>query len=180
MIAGTVRYARPISDSQRAVLLGDLNPPEKYQAALEKGIVVAYYYMQNLATKLFASSLYWPDRHWSFVMVPDAQHGFDFVSSVAVEIDKRAVAWFFFTFYPRVLIDREGTVYLAPIADSGGRILEASRIYKLRVPKDVPAKQFWSVTMYDRRTWAFVNNPLDRAGLGSKFPTKVSRKNAWT
>jgi hypothetical protein len=143
------------------------NPPEKYKAAMEKGIVDAYYYMQKLDTKLFASSLYWPDRHWSFVMVPDAQRGFDFVSNDAVEIDKRAAAWFFFTFYPKVLTDRAGTVYLAPIADSSGRPLEAGKTYKLRVPKDVPAKQFWSLTMYDRATWAFVNNPLDRAGLGS-------------
>jgi hypothetical protein len=67
--------------------------------------------MQNLDTKLFASNLYWPDRHWSFVMVPDAQHGFDFVNDNAVEIDKRAAAWFFFTFYPKVLTDRPGTVY---------------------------------------------------------------------
>jgi hypothetical protein len=143
------------------------NPPEKYKAAMEKGIVDAYYYMQNLATKLFASSVYWPDRHWSFVMVADAQHGFEFVSNDAVEIDKRAAAWFFFTFYPKVLTDRAGTVYLAPIADSNGRPLEAGKTYKLRVPKDVPAREFWSLTMYDRRTWAFVNNPLDRAGLGS-------------
>jgi hypothetical protein len=143
------------------------NPPEKYKAAMEKGIVDAYYYMQSLDTKLFASNLYWPDRHWSFVMVPDAQHGFDFVNNDAVEIDKRAAAWFFFTFYPKVLTDRAGTVYLAPIADSTGRPLEAGKTYKLRVPKDVPAKQFWSLTMYDRRTWAFVQNPLDRAGLGS-------------
>ena len=41
------------------------------------------------------------------------------------------------------------------------------KTYKLRVPKDVPAKQFWSSTVYDRATWAFINNPLDRAGLGS-------------
>jgi hypothetical protein len=143
------------------------NPPEKYKAAMEKGIVDAYYYMQNLDTKLFASSLYWPDRHWSFVMVPDAQHGFDFVNNDAVEIDKRAAAWFFFTFYPKVLTDRAGTVYLAPIADSTGRPLAAGKTYKLRVPKDIPAKQFWSLTMYDRVTWAFVDNPLDRAGLGS-------------
>jgi hypothetical protein len=66
-----------------------------------------------------------------------------------------------------VLTDRAGTVYLAPIADSGPRPLEAGTTYRLRVPKDMPAKQFWSLTMYDRRTWAFVNNPLDRAGLGS-------------
>ena len=118
------------------------NPPEKYKAAMEKGIIDAYYYMQNLDTKLFASNLYWPDRHWSFVMVPDAERGFDFVSSDAVEIDKRAAAWFFFTFYPKVLNDKAGTVYLAPIADSNGRPLEAGKTYKLRVPKEMPAKQF--------------------------------------
>ena len=118
------------------------NPPEKYKAAVEKGIVDAYYYMQNLDTKLFASSLYWPDRHWSFVMMPDAERGFDFVSSDAVEIDKRAAAWFFFTFYPKVLNDKAGTVYLAPIADGNGRPLEAGKTYKLRVPKEMPAKQF--------------------------------------
>lgn len=66
-----------------------------------------------------------------------------------------------------MLTDRAGTVYLAPIADSNGRPLEAGKTYSLRVPKDVPARQFWSLTMYDRATWAFVNNPLDRAGLGS-------------
>ena len=58
-------------------------------------------------------------------------------------------------------------MYLAPIADSSGRPLQAGKTYRLRVPKDVPARQFWSLTMYDRATWAFVNNPLDRAGLGS-------------
>ena len=143
------------------------NPPEKLKAAMEKGVVDAYHYMQNLDTKLFASNLYWPDRHWSFVMVPDAQRGFDFVDKDAVEIDKRAAAWFFFTFYPKVLTEHAGTVYLAPIADSAGRPVEAGKTYKLRVPKDVPAKEFWSLTVYDRATWAFINNPLDRAGLGS-------------
>jgi hypothetical protein len=152
------------------------NPPEKYKAAMEKGIVDAYYYMQNLDTKLFASNLYWPDRHWSFVMVPDAQRGFEFVNNDAVEVDKRAAAWFSFTFYPKVLTDRAGTVYLAPIADSRGRPLEAGKTYKLRVPKDMPAKQFWSLTMYDRATWSFVNNPLDRAGLGS-FNLKQMKAN---
>jgi hypothetical protein len=153
------------------------NPPEKYKAELEKGIVDAYYYMQKLDTKLFASNLYWSDRHWSFVMVPDAQRGFEFVSNDAVEIDKRAAAWFFFTFYPKVLTDRAGTVYLAPIADSNGRPLEAGKTYRLRVPKEMPARQFWSLTMYDRATWAFVKNPLDRAGLGS-FNKEQMKMNA--
>jgi hypothetical protein len=143
------------------------NPPEKLKPAMERGVVDAYYYMQKLDTQLFASNLYWPDRHWSFVMVPDAKRGFDFVSDDAVQIDKRAAAWFFFTFYPKVLTEHAGTVYLAPIADNTGHPLQAGKNYKLTVPKDVPAKQFWSLTMYDRATWAFIKNPLDRAGLGS-------------
>jgi hypothetical protein len=143
------------------------NPPEKLKPALEKGVVDAYYYMQKLDTKLFAANLYWPDRHWNFAMVPDAKRGFDFVTDNAVDIDKRAAAWFFFTFYPKVLTEHAGTVYLAPIADSEGRPLLAGKTYKLHVPKDMPAKQFWSLTMYNRDTWAFVRNPLDRAGLGS-------------
>lgn len=51
------------------------NPPPNLKAAMERGVIDAYYYMQSLDTKLHASSLYWPDRHWSFVMVPDAKHG---------------------------------------------------------------------------------------------------------
>ena len=39
------------------------NPPAKLKVAMERGVADAYYYMQNLATKLFASNLYWPDRH---------------------------------------------------------------------------------------------------------------------
>jgi len=65
-----------------------------------------------------------------------------------------------------VLTDRAGTVYLAPIADSRGRPREAGKTYKLRVPKDAPTKEFWSLTIYDRATWAFIQNPLQRAGLG--------------
>lgn len=153
------------------------SPSPKFKVAMEKGVVDAYYYMQELDTKLFASNLYWPDRHWSFVMVPDAKQGFDFVSDDAVEIDNRAAAWFFFTFYPKVLNEDAGTIYLAPIADSTGEPLKAGKTYKLTVPKDMPAKQFWSLTLYDRATWAFVKNPLDRAGLGS-FNMDQMKKNA--
>ena len=143
------------------------NPPANLKPAMERGVRDAYYYMQNLDTQLFASNLYWADRHWSFVMVPDAQRGFDYVTENAVQIDKRAAAWFFFTFYPKVLTEHAGTVYLAPIADSNGHPLQAGKNYKLHVSADVPAREFWSLTIYDRATWAFIQNPLDRAGLGS-------------
>jgi len=145
------------------------NPPDgKMRAAMERGVVDAYYYMQELDTKLFASNLYWPDRHWSFVMVPDANRGFEFVTNDAVEVDKRAAAWHFFTYYPKTLSDKVGTVYMAPIADNTGRPLEAGKTYRFTVPANVPVNQFWSLTLYDYATWAFIyNSPLERSGLGS-------------
>jgi hypothetical protein len=143
------------------------NPQGKIKAAMEKGVADAYFYMQQLDAKLFASNLYWPDRHWSFVMVPDEKRGFEFVTDDAVQIDKRAAAWFFFTYYPKVLTEQAGTVYLAPIADQAGQPLDPGKTYRLRVPKGVPAKQFWSLTLYDNATWNFVINPLKRNGLSS-------------
>jgi hypothetical protein len=143
------------------------SPQGKIKEALERGVVDAYFYMQQLDAKLFASNLYWPDRHWSFVMVPDEKRGFEFVTNDAVRVDKRAAAWFFFTWYPKVLNDQAGTVYLAPIADQSGQQLVSGKTYRLRVPKDVPARQFWSLTLYDNATWSFIINPLMRNGLSS-------------
>jgi hypothetical protein len=143
------------------------NPQGKIKEAMERGVTDAYFYMQQLDTTLFTSSLYWADRHWSFVMVPDAKRGFEFVTDDAVQIDKCAAAWFFFTYYPKILSDHVGTVYLAPTADQDGRPLEAGKIYRLRVPKDVPVRQFWSLTLYDNATWNCVINPLNRNGLSS-------------
>jgi hypothetical protein len=114
------------------------NPPPKPKAATQKRVVDADCYMQNLATKLFASHLYWPDQHWSVVMVPDEKHGFEFVTDDAVQVDRRGAAWFFYTFCPKVLTEHAGTVYLAPIADGGWRPLQAGKAYKLRVPKAGP------------------------------------------
>ena len=143
------------------------NPPKRIRKALEQGVVDAYYYTHELVGKHHADNLYWPDRHWSFVMVADKNKSFSYVTDEAVEIDKRAAAWSFFTLYPSKLSEKPATVYLAPIKDSKGRPLEAGKTYRVHIPKDIPARQFWSVTIYDDATWAFLDNPLLRSGLGS-------------
>jgi hypothetical protein len=150
------------------------DPPANLRAAMERGVVDAYFYMQERTRKLFDANLYWADRHWNFVMIPDENRGFEFVTGEAVQVDQRAAAWTFFTFYPRVMSEQAGVVYLSPTADSEGNALEAGRTYKIRVPKDIPARQFWSVTVYDNATWSFIKNPLQRSGRGS--PDSASMK----
>jgi len=142
-------------------------PTLRLRQAMERGVQDAYFYMQNLVDTMHAKNLYWADRHWSLVMQPDAKRGFSFETDDAVRVDARAAAWHFFTFYPAVMSDKVGTVYLSPVADRDGTLLAAGKNYRLRVPADIPAKQFWSLTLYDHATWSFIINPLGRSGLSS-------------
>ena len=43
------------------------------------------------------------------------------------------------------------------------------------VPKDVPVKQFWSLTIYDRDTWAFIYSPQMLPGLSSRDTGKMTK-----
>jgi len=141
-------------------------PSERMKEIFNWAAKDAYNYMHTLVYKLHKDGLYWEDRNWSFVMRTDNEGGFDFITNTQIEIDKRAAAWNFFTLYPKKLGKRPATVYLAPIADTEGRPLEADNLYKITIPKDIPAKQFWSITVYDDATWAFIDNPMGRSGLG--------------
>jgi hypothetical protein len=50
-----------------------------------------------------------------------------------------------------------GQLYLETAKDSDGNWLDGSKTYQLRVPKDPPVAQFWSVTVYDNETRCFVD-----------------------
>jgi hypothetical protein len=142
------------------------NPSPKIKAAMERGVVDAYHYMQEVTRKGLEASLWWPDRHWAMVLVPDENRGFSFVTDRSVDIDKRAAIWFPAIFLPPIQDENAGVVYLSAIADKNGNAVEAGNLYRIRIPKETPAKQFWSITVYDNATWAFIMNPQDRSGLG--------------
>jgi hypothetical protein len=48
------------------------------------------------------------------------------------------------------------TMYLAASKDAKGGNLDGRTSYRLRVPANVPARQFWAVTVYDLETAGFV------------------------
>ncbi len=144
----------------------DFKPDERTKAIFNQAAIDAYDYMHNLVTDYHNGSIYWENRHWSFVMRADEAGGFDYITETQIKLDTRAAAWSFFTLYPQKLGERPATVYLAPMADTEGRPLETGKLYKINIPKNIPAKQFWSITVYDDSTWAFIDNELERSGLG--------------
>jgi hypothetical protein len=165
------------------------DPPLKYKTAMERAVVDAYFYMQDRFYAVQMTSLFYPDRHWSYFYVTDPEGKFSFDLPYGLFYTQRSDMYHPATYFPpRIpgvgqLEDwaktnpLPATAYLVARADKEGRPLEGGRLYRLRVPSDMPVKQFWSLIVYDYATWAFIYNPLDRVGL-SMYDTERMKKNA--
>jgi hypothetical protein len=57
-----------------------------------------------------------------------------------------------------------GAKYPAAFKDADGDAFDGSRSYRLRLPANIPAKLFWSVTVYDLDTMSGLQN-------GQPFPS---------
>ncbi|MEW6996290.1 DUF1214 domain-containing protein [Colwelliaceae bacterium BS250] len=168
-------------DKAMASLLKDLGivkgktfaPNDMQDKAMQEGIVLAYAHMQSkfIEPDQTVSAL-WRDKNgkplsqWSFWNFgPQAQLGFPFIDENEVLVDKRAASYFYVTYLPKKL--GGATFYLTGLRDSKGEMLDGNATYKLNVPADTPAEDFWSAIVYSMETKNFVKN-VDRVGLSSR------------
>lgn len=145
-------------------------PDEKTRKAMRQAAIDAYYYMQARYLKVFPEQLWWPDLRWRDVFVPtDPDRGFKWDLEDMVDYDLRAVhPWFNAIMFPPVVAERPTNIYLVTGRDENGELFEAGKTYSLTVPADAPARNFWSLTVYDLETWALIYNPQNRSGLSSR------------
>ena len=54
--------------------------------------------------------------------------------------------------------------------DSAGNYLDGSRTYKVTLPGPIPAKNFWSFTVYDNQTRSLLPTDQKLAGVDSTLP----------
>ena len=52
----------------------------------------------------------------------------------------------------------ESQYYLLTGSDKDGKPLDGKSSYRLRVPANAPVTQYWSMTVYNRDTHAFIRN----------------------
>jgi hypothetical protein len=69
--------------------------------------------------------------------------------------------------YASVKHQGAGQFYLMTIRDKQGQFLDGSGTYLLSVPADPPVRLYWSATVYDRATHAFIRDQkrLSRSSL---------------
>lgn len=145
------------------------NPDKETTRALEEGLKLAYASMQNyFISPGKAMTSYWKNSQWQGLKFPKGQPeaGFPFITEDRVLIDERAGgAYFWLTYLPKKL--GSDSFYLMDLRDKDDKLFDGSSAYRLRIPKDTPAKDFWSVTVYSMKTKGFVEG-ADRVGLSSK------------
>jgi hypothetical protein len=143
------------------------NPDARTVKTLNAAAIEARKFLDQ---KYEALGPFFPGRQWTTPATPEfknaIQSGYADVNSYP--IDARGVTYT----VGFIGIKRLGTAqfYLINFKDNTGKQFDGSKTYRLRVPDDVPMKQYWSVTVYDRQTHALVRN-LDRASRASNDTT---------
>lgn len=144
-------------------------PDDRLTRILERGAEAGELMAQaNTFAKRFAQGSYWPDRVWEQAIVLDnsAQRGDGYD-----ELLERA-SWFYeavsFSEAMKSTTPGVGQAYLGAYTDADGEWLDGARTYRLHVPADVPAKLFWSATVYDADTRCLIDNEQQRGDHGSR------------
>ena len=121
----------------------------------------------------------YPDRQWINPMAdatPENLGGpFDLgwrrVSGGYLDLDARI--WFFTNYYsvsPGMLSQTpgRGAKYMIAFVDSQGANLSGGSNYRLHLPRDIPAANFWSLTLYESENGSGLANGQPFPSLGSR------------
>lgn len=118
----------------------------------------------------YAHKLIYPDRKWE-VVFPGGSPVFRQDSY----LDFDSLIFFFHKAYSTsaamvLAMPGKGSQYLLGCRDADGDFLVGGQAYRLHVPANVPAANYWSVVMYDADTRSLLDN-------GEPFPSIASNSN---
>jgi hypothetical protein len=152
-------------------------PNATAKRAMRQAAIDAWHFLQWYFDTEMVKKVYWADRHYVSLLQTDANKQFNFSYEDRIDLIGRAAEYFWCTYMPKVLGDSPATQYLMALADKDGKLLEAGKLYKVDVPAQMPVKQFWALTVYDRATCSFIYSNSNRTTLSSYDLTQM-KKNA--
>lgn len=115
----------------------------------------------------------WKDRQWQWACLRPENGSFDAPNYRDTHaVDK----WFYQAIATSPAMFRRdvnaGSLYWLGLRDQLGTYLDGGKTYKLTVPQPVPARLFWSVTVYDAETRSQISTDQGKAALRSLFELK--------
>src|SRR5262249_42069844 len=140
------------------------NPDAKDKALLSEAVrVAAAMARANSYASTDRRTYFYPDRQWQYVGdVP-----YNNLKDGTLEVDRRAYLYYMALGNSPAIIEQNvgvGSYYLWAYKDAAGNPLDGAKNYKLHIPAHVPAKDFWSVLVYDALSRSELQN-------GQPFPS---------
>ena len=116
---------------------------------------------------------YYDDRQWSTAFVGGDYRWLIDDGAGGRNLDARTMFFYFATVNTPAMAMKmvgAGSQYAGAYADADGEPLHGDKTYKLTIPANVPAKDFWSVVIYDPQTRSELQT-------GQPFPSKNNKRN---
>ncbi len=145
-------------------------PDERMRNILKDAVAVGNAAARSIdfRTRLPEAFIY-PDRKWT---TPFIGGSYEWLNDGARNFDARTLFFYAATVNTpamAVAMPGIGSQYAASNFDNEGRPLDGAKTYRLRVPAGVPAKDFWSVLVYDIQTRSMLQTD-------QRFPSLSSAK----
>jgi hypothetical protein len=158
------------------------DPDAKTRAILDRAAKTGYKTSRVVAFEenLGGRSLrIYPDRRWINPMAdvtpdnPKPSMDLAWKNLAGGYLDLDARIWFFSNYYsvsPGMVsqIPGKGAMYMIAFTDSKGDALSGGSDYRLVLPPDIPAGNFWSVTLYEAENGSGLANGQPFPSLGSR------------
>lgn len=123
----------------------------------------------NSFHKRFDGAKYFENSHWEELMMVHPTQRTQYYD----QLDERAAYQYEAFSTSMAMVSKTpgvGQAYLGGYVDNNGNGLDGSKTYRLHVPAEVPAKNFWSLTIYDVSTRCLIDNPQLKADRSSRHP----------
>jgi len=145
------------------------NPTASQKKILEEAVFVGEAMaMANDFEKRGGMGHYADGTAWDIALTTNIEQQ----SKYYAHLDERA-AWFYEAYSTSKGMTTQkpgvGSIYLSTYKDTDGQWLDGAKSYRLQVPANVPAKNFWSVTVYHNDTRYLIQNKQQRADRSSRM-----------
>ena len=147
------------------------NPNDSMSKSLNEAALVGAAIARSLSWASRDDTIYFypdDDRTW---ISPFAIGNHEFMSGNWLHRDARAIFMYNaigITPAMAVAMPGVGSQYAAAARDANGDYLDGAKTYKLTLPKDIPAKDFWSIVLYDSQSRSMLQTDQQFPSLNSE------------
>jgi hypothetical protein len=151
-------------------------PDARMKSILKQASIVGYNMSRanRYASRIPNAKIY-PDRQYEQAYIGESP---DFNEKTYLNLNTRAAFFHFAYSSSEAMVKHlvnKGSKYPLSFRDADGNFLMGQNSYKLHLPKDPPAKIFWSVAVYNSHNASGIDNGMDYPSINSKDDILVNK-----